>query len=91
MNTEVFGISVDSYASHAKFKRELNLPFDLLSDWDREVSKHYGAFNVKERVANRLSFLIDKKGRIIIDKTGDANWNSETVRYTIDALLEEDD
>lgn len=37
------------------------------------------------------TFLIDKKGRIIIDKTGVANWNSETVRKTIDALLKEED
>lgn len=62
MNTEVFGISVDSYASHAAFRKELNLPFDLLSDWDRKVSKLYGVFNERERVPNRFSFLIDKKG-----------------------------
>jgi thiol-disulfide isomerase/thioredoxin len=36
------------------------------------------------------TFLIDKKGRIIIDKTGAANWNSETVRLTIDSLLAEE-
>jgi len=42
----------------------MKLPFDLLSDWDREVSKQYGAFNFRERVADRASFLIDKKGII---------------------------
>ncbi|OBQ56510.1 TlpA family protein disulfide reductase [Tamlana sp. s12] len=34
------------------------------------------------------TFLIDQSGHIIIDKTGAANWNSETVRTTIDALLD---
>ena len=34
------------------------------------------------------TFLIDKEGRIVIDKNGAANWNSDTVRKTIDALLE---
>ena len=33
------------------------------------------------------TFLIDKKGNIIIDETGAANWNSDKVRTTIDKLL----
>lgn len=33
------------------------------------------------------TFLIDKKGKIIIDETGAANWNSDKVRETIDKLL----
>src|SRR5690606_41085549 len=32
------------------------------------------------------TFLIDKEGNIIIDETGATNWNSETVRNTIDGL-----
>lgn len=32
------------------------------------------------------TFLIDKDGDIIMKKTGAANWNSETVRATIDKL-----
>lgn len=33
------------------------------------------------------TFLIDKTGKIVIDKRGAANWNSGTVRSTIDDLL----
>ena len=33
------------------------------------------------------TFLIDKNGKIVIDKSGAANWNSETVRQQIDELL----
>jgi thiol-disulfide isomerase/thioredoxin len=33
------------------------------------------------------TFLIDKKGHIVINKTGAANWNSDSVRKTIDNLL----
>ncbi len=33
------------------------------------------------------TFLIDKKGDIIIDESGAANWNSSKVRQTIDNLL----
>ena len=35
------------------------------------------------------TFLIDKSGNIVIDKNGAANWNSESVRNTIDNLEEE--
>ena len=33
------------------------------------------------------TFLIDKKGNIVIDKTGASNWNSESVRTIIDELI----
>ena len=33
------------------------------------------------------TFLIDKKGNIVINKTGAANWNSDKVRNQIDELL----
>ncbi|MFD0991201.1 TlpA family protein disulfide reductase [Mariniflexile jejuense] len=33
------------------------------------------------------TFLIDKKGNIIIDEDNAANWNSEKIRNTIDVLL----
>ncbi|WP_228530344.1 TlpA family protein disulfide reductase [Tamlana sp. I1] len=36
------------------------------------------------------TFLIDKSGHVVIDKTGAANWNSDRVRNTIDALLSVD-
>lgn len=46
---------------------------------------HYPAiFNV---TSIPRTFLIDKEGHIIIDETGAVNWNSDTVRNTIDGLL----
>ncbi|HMC00190.1 MAG TPA: TlpA disulfide reductase family protein [Flavobacteriaceae bacterium] len=33
------------------------------------------------------TFLIDKEGNILINKSGAANWNSEKVRNTIDDLI----
>ena len=64
-DTEVFGISADGWASHAEFARQLELPFDLLSDWEREVMPAYGAFSERTKIANRWSFLIDKEGEIV--------------------------
>ena len=33
------------------------------------------------------TFVLDKEGYIVVDKTGAANWNSETVRQQIEALI----
>ena len=39
---EIIGISQDSLEDHRRFKSELQLPFSLLSDPEREVADAYG-------------------------------------------------
>src|ERR1700743_3070769 len=43
LNATIFGISVDSPFTLAKFKEENNYQFDLLSDFNKTVSKAYSA------------------------------------------------
>jgi len=70
MNAEVVGISVDSPFTLAKFKEEQSYQFPLLSDFNKDVSKAYGAFyedfvfNLKG-VSKRAAFVIDEQGTII--------------------------
>jgi peroxiredoxin Q/BCP len=67
---EVFGVSKDGGASHAKFKSKYSLPFELLTDADNTVAKAYGAYGKKVLYGKpslgtiRSTFLIDEKGRI---------------------------
>jgi peroxiredoxin len=66
---DVVAISVDSLFSLGKFKAEQNLPFDLLSDFNKEVCQAYGAFIENfafgmRGVAQRAAFVIDKEGKI---------------------------
>jgi peroxiredoxin len=69
LNTVVYGISVDSLFTLAKFKSEQNLNFDLLSDFNKTVSKDYNClynefvFGMKG-VSKRAAFVIDKSGKI---------------------------
>lgn len=53
--------------------------------------KTYRSSTVPPRTFNVKSiprtFLLDRKGQIIIDESGAANWNSKKVRETIDELL----
>jgi peroxiredoxin len=67
VNAQVFGISVDSLYSLAKYKEEQRLNFPLLSDFNKEVSRAYGSlydiFNFDMRgVSKRSAFVIDGQG-----------------------------
>jgi len=80
LNATVLGISVDSPFTLEKFKAEQNINFDLLSDFNKEVSRSYDAlyeefvFGMKG-VSKRASFVIDGKGIVrhqeILDNAGD--------------------
>jgi peroxiredoxin len=66
-NAQVFGISVDSVFTLAKYKEDQNLNFPLLSDFNKETSAAYGslyesfAFDMKG-VSKRSAFVLDKNG-----------------------------
>ena len=68
-NATVFGISVDSVFTLAKYKEDQKLNFSLLSDFNKEVSASYDslmqefAFNMLG-VSKRSAFVIDKRGII---------------------------
>lgn len=67
MNCVVLGISVDSLFSLGEFRKQQNLNFDLLSDFNKTTIRDYGlviedfAFGMKG-VSKRAAFLIDKEG-----------------------------
>ncbi len=63
LNVEVLGVSYDSVESHVKFKEHYNLPFTLLSDKDKNISKIYGASGFP--FAKRMTFIINKEGKIV--------------------------
>ncbi len=71
---KVFGISTDNTPSLKEFVAKLSLPFPLLSDFlDRKVTQAYGIYLPKYGIANRVTFVIDKEGRIdFIEQGGDA-------------------
>jgi peroxiredoxin len=68
-NAQVFGISVDSIFTLAKYKEDQKLNFPLLSDFNKTISTEYGSlydnfvFDMKG-VSKRSAFLIDKNGVI---------------------------
>ena len=60
----VLGVSFDSVESHKAFIAKYHLPFVLLADTDKKVAKAYGVADDSSKVASRVTFVIDKNGKI---------------------------
>lgn len=59
----IFGVSRDSEASHAEFRKKYELPFPLVADESGAVQAAYGVPSRLGKAA-RVSFLVDGHGRI---------------------------
>ncbi|SOD80633.1 redoxin domain-containing protein [Spirosoma fluviale] len=94
LNAEILGISVDSPFTLAKFKEEQNLPFNLLSDFNKDVSQAYDTYyetfvmNLKG-VSKRSAFVVDQEGTIqyaeVLESAGDVP-DFQAVQETLAAL-----
>ena len=93
-NAQIFGISVDSLYTLAKYKEEQQLNFPLLSDFNKEVSAAYSClydyFSYEMRgVSKRSAFIIDRRGIIryaeVLEKAADLpNFNS--IQETLNSI-----
>lgn len=79
LDVKPLGISVDSLYTLARYKKDQNLNFPLLSDFNKEVSQLYGSlyesFSYQMKgVSKRSAFLIDKEGVVqyaeVLDNAG---------------------
>jgi peroxiredoxin Q/BCP len=68
---EIVGISPDNEDSHEKFREKMRIPYPLVADPAKEVSKNYGVYGLKKFMGkeymgvNRSTFLIGNNGKII--------------------------
>lgn len=68
---QVFGISVDSVFTLAKFKEEQQYNYPLLSDFNKAVSQAYDTFYASftamdmHGVSKRSAFIVDKTGMVV--------------------------
>jgi peroxiredoxin len=63
-DTQVLGVSMDSTFSNQAWAEKIGVTFPLLSDWGGDVTKEYGIYNPQYKAARRVTFLIDKEGKI---------------------------
>ena len=80
LNAEILAISVDSPFTLEKYKAEQNLPFHLLSDFNKETSSNYGSLYENfvlgmKGVSKRSAFVVDVEGTIqyaeVLESAGD--------------------
>ncbi len=62
-NSQILGISMDSFAANKRFAEDTGVAFPLLSDWHRKVVKDYGLLD-ESGYSRRATFVIDKEGKI---------------------------
>lgn len=70
LNAVILGISVDSPFTLAKYKADNNYQFELLSDFNKEVSTAYGCLYQEfvlglKGVSKRSAFVIDEQQNIV--------------------------
>jgi glutaredoxin-dependent peroxiredoxin len=94
LNAVVFGISIDTVFTLAKFKEEQKLNFDLLSDFNKNVSEAYGCLYPEfilgmKGVSKRSAFIIDKEGVLkyaeILEKSSDLP-NFDAIKACLESL-----
>ena len=79
LDAAVYGISVDSPIANDKWRADLDLPFPLLSDMNREVTRawdllHEDLKGVKD-IARRAVFVIGPDGTVVYDWVGESPAN----------------
>jgi peroxiredoxin len=92
-NAKVIAISVDSFFTLAQFKNQQNLNFPLLSDFNKEVSKSFGAYYEEffgmHGVAKRSAFVLDANQKVVyaevLDKASELP-NFEAIQSTLSKL-----
>lgn len=94
LNSEILAISVDSLFTLEKFKAEQKLNFNLLSDFNAEVSAAYGSLYSEfvlgmKNVSKRSAFVVDKEGVVryaeVLESAGDIP-NFDAVKATLSGL-----
>lgn len=94
LNTNVIGISIDTFFALKHFGAENKIAYPLLSDFNKETIKAYDvvhhdfAFGYKD-VAKRATFVLDKEGVIrfmeVLPSPGDFP-NMEAIKAAVESL-----
>jgi peroxiredoxin Q/BCP len=88
----ILGVSPDTVAAQAKFKKKFDLPFTLLADTDHTVAEQYGVWQEKKNYGKtymgvvRTTYLIGQDGRVrhVFEKVN-ANGHAAEVAAALEA------
>jgi peroxiredoxin Q/BCP len=87
LNTQVFGVSRDTLASHTRFKERLGLPYELIADPAGELCNYFEVLGTKNFFGKKITgiirstFLIDKNRMLRVA------WRKVKVSHHIEEVL----
>lgn len=88
LNTQIFGVSMDSMKRHDNFKTKQNFSFDLISDPDAELCNLFNVYQMKKNFGKeymgivRSTFLVNDSGTLIKE------WRKVKVKEHAQEVLE---
>lgn len=91
LDAEVLGVSLDDAESHRAFIAKYDLPFNLLVDGNKQMSRDYGVDGGMAvfSYAKRQTFIIDPQGQIAVHfEKVDPNTHAEEVIAALKELQE---
>ncbi|MCI0517343.1 MAG: peroxiredoxin [Woeseiaceae bacterium] len=88
LNTQVFGVSKDSLASHEKFREKQQFPFHLISDPDETLCRQFDV--IREKSLYGRKFMGIERSTFLIDATGKlrTEWRKVKVKGHAEEVLE---
>jgi len=84
---QVFGVSRDSLASHARFKKKMEFPFELVSDPEEALCSRFDVIKQKKmygrdvRGIERSTFVVSPDGKVVKE------WRGVKVPGHVDEVL----
>ena len=64
-DTQVLGVSMDSPFANKAWAQQIGVTFPLLSDLGGDVTKEYGIYDPSHKASRRVTYLIDKDGKVV--------------------------
>jgi peroxiredoxin len=89
LNVQIIGVSVDPLSKARMTESELKLPFPLLSDSHRTVTRLYGTRS-PSRYNSPDGLAYDTATLLLIDKTGTIRWIYQNSNYKIRSPISQD-
>lgn len=87
----VAGVSADSWAAVGAFQREIDVPFEILSDWpNRDTMRTFGVERENGPTAHRVTFVFDRDRvlRHVIDDERNMEAHPEGALAAVQAIAE---
>lgn len=75
LNTQIFGVSMDSMRRHENFKSKKEFAFELISDEEHQLCDIFGTYQLKKNFGKeymgivRSTFIIDPQGTLVKEWT----------------------